>query len=321
MKPNRTFQNIYSKIHKHVWDIEWDCLSNGCTKKSINSHLIQQRGILNTLTDNGHLYELKSVDVFKMKYDEAPFEFKKIGIRNAISYPLFCNECDTKIFKDIETEPIDFTKYRSNILLSYRALCAELRKKQRTIEIYTRMHNSNILQNQFNDEQKEDNESLLKGTELGIKDLKKYKLILESEITNGTNTFTFKVLKYNLIKIYGSAIFTPIYPTTKADQEEPFNTIFIHILPYNNALYIIIGYHNSFKDTWIIDYVKSWENLTKEKLEIKLTDLFTVHIESWGLSPSLFEKIPTDRINALKKHWNKGMNYASQQPVNFNLFS
>lgn len=43
--------------------------------------------------------------------------------------------------------------------------------------------------------------------------------------------------------------------------------------------------------------VKSWNSLGADELGYKLTDLFVAHVEDWGMSPRLYEKIPENRFN------------------------
>ena len=42
----------------------------------------------------------------------------------------------------------------------------------------------------------------------------------------------------------------------------------------------------------------SWKGLSTEQLQVKLTDLFTARLETWGMSPSLYASISDD-----KKEW------------------
>ncbi|MCF8296451.1 MAG: efflux RND transporter permease subunit [Saprospiraceae bacterium] len=46
--------------------------------------------------------------------------FQKIGINQALTFPGFCNKHDTEIFREIETESIDFKNYKTNLLFSYK---------------------------------------------------------------------------------------------------------------------------------------------------------------------------------------------------------
>lgn len=113
------FKNARTKKHK--------CLL--CDEYAINSHLLQKNGILNFISYNNHIIQIKANDFFKAD-KEGIIDIKEIGINNAMSYPLFCNSHDTNVFAPIETEEHNLNSYRSHLLFSYRSLCAEIRKKK-----------------------------------------------------------------------------------------------------------------------------------------------------------------------------------------------
>lgn len=88
------------------------CMYPGCTNKSINSHIMQKNGILSSIAEDKHLWELK-IDNFKKEY----IGFKKKGINKIYTFLGFCIEHDTSVFKKIETEgKIDFDDYTSCLL-------------------------------------------------------------------------------------------------------------------------------------------------------------------------------------------------------------
>ena len=115
MKP----QNIIAKIRANVKKKDCECLFSDCENKSINSHLIQRNGILSNISIDGHLYELKVIDVNKFGKEKYPINFKKLGVKQALSYKLFCNKHDTNLFKNIENTKSNYESYESFVLFSY----------------------------------------------------------------------------------------------------------------------------------------------------------------------------------------------------------
>ena len=101
-------KKIIAQIDKNVKHKQWECLIDGCSEIAINSHLIQQNGLLNNISINGHLIELRMRDAFKWNKEESPIVFQQIGIRKALSYKVFCNKHDTQIFKPIESNNVEF---------------------------------------------------------------------------------------------------------------------------------------------------------------------------------------------------------------------
>lgn len=326
-KDKNLFLNIIQNTTKNVNGKKWNCLIDDCEQTSINSHLLQVNGILNNLVENGHLIQIKPNDYFHIE-KKGFLSFKSLGIQQAISEYLFCNKHDTEIFKSIEGREIDFAIYSSQLLFSYRSLCCELRKKMKNIEIFTRLRNSNTLNNSnqpFISREYLDLE--IKGHKLGVKDMTRLKLEMEKEfLTKSSPNFVFKTCTYPLIKVCVSAVFSPIHPGYESvqkayTQEQPLNTVFVNVIPQADNLKIILGYHKDYVDSWIIDYVESWDTQSIITLQQNLTNLLTTKVETWSLSPSLFGQISSDSKQKLKDYWGSNAeNLLSNQQVNFNLF-
>lgn len=323
---NKEILKIVAKILRNVDSLKWKCLYPNCNEIAINSHLLQKNGILNYLAEDGHLYEIRGNDLFKIEKEGALIS-KRVGINKAISQPLFCNQHDTKIFREIETSPINFFDPRVQLLFSYRSLCSELRKKQKGIESFKRQAQSRILQMYTSNISEAYGKHTLKGFEIGAADLEKLKLDFEKAISeNEYANFEIKTYAFDLIKICASALFSPIQPDGKAlkkawEQEQPLNTIFINVIPQEKNLIIIVGYHKKFKDDWIIKYVNSWKGLNAYQLQQQLTDLISSRVETWSVAPSLYENIPKPIIKKFEKYWNSNsLNLSATQVIDFNLF-
>ncbi|UAB83510.1 hypothetical protein INR75_15210 [Zunongwangia sp. SCSIO 43204] len=313
-------QNIIAQIIKNVKKKNWNCLVNDCEKNSINSHLIQQNGLLSNITVKGHLIELKMSDANRWRKEEIPYEFKHLGIRQALSYKVFCNEHDTEIFEPIEKADKDFESYEAFTLFSYRAVCAEIRKKMMSIEQHNRIINANTLDGKID---KESIQLVINGNESGLKDLNFLKEKLEKEIESKEDKYSYFTYKYPKIDIYASAVFSANdldYP--KEDGALDVKNIYIHILPLEEEIIISTGYHNEHTSDEIKEWCKSWDNLSQEDLELKLTELFSRNIENWGISPSLFEKLKNENkkkyIEVLKK--NASYFGIAKNKDHFNLF-
>ena len=220
---------VIAAIIQNVHKKDWECIVDCCKEKAINSHLLQRNGILENVSVNGHLIEYKQKDPFSWKADSPPFEMKRIGIKKALSLSLFCKVHDNLIFKEIEIHPLDLDLYRVHLLLSYRVVCAEIRKKQINVEQFSRFINAESLKGEIGLERLK---RFKEGNELGIIDLKRYKNIFEDELKNESSRFTFKVYKYTFLDIYGAAVFTTFDNlVTDLNQEMPLNSIFIYCHP------------------------------------------------------------------------------------------
>lgn len=265
------------------------CMCPECDKAAINSHLLQRNGILNHIAKNGHLYEIRQEDFFKWHKSE-PMRIKKVGIMQAISFPLFCSEHDTNIFKPIEGDIVDFDDYRSQLLFSYRALCAELYKKKCNQIRHDIWHDSNM------------KKESIEGTDKALKDLKYYKYLFETELKNPKNKFTFYHRSYSFVGICasGTCSYEPVDYNSPLSVESAINKkvwdgFFINVIPQKDSLEIIIGYHKNHVNSDLRRYVESWKNLSFDNLQRKLTDLFCTRLETWSMSPDVYDSISEDK--------------------------
>lgn len=317
MDVDREVAKIIDRIKKNVQNLEWECVCNGCHEKAINSHLLQRNGILNSITDNGHLMEVRTAHIFKWKKDNPPVEFKKVGINNALSQHIFCSQHDTDLFKSIEQNNIDLDSYKTFLLLSYRATCSELRKKEIAGKEFYRFKESRTLPMKLTDYAVQ----FLSQNEEARKELKFYNEQLINELKDVSNgNFTFYHFEYDLMDIYASSIVT-MDGRQFIGNDEILHNLFIHIIPYNGKLHIITGYHNNYCNEELIDYVESWESLSVEELQRKLTHLFIFKIENWGLSVGLYKAIKQGKIEQFMDNL-KGFNvdYETPRSAQFNLF-
>lgn len=312
-------QNIIAQIDKNVKKKQWNCLVDDCTKTAINSHLIQQNGILSNISVEGHLVELKMVDAYKWSRLTPPIDFQSVGKTQALSHKIFCNSHDTDIFQPIENTKTNFETYESFLLFSYRVVCAEISKKRLSIERNNRLINANTLTGKID---KEALQLVVNGNELGINDLKVLKKELETEIKSNSEKYPFFVYKYPKIPVYASAVFSATdldFP--REDGALDLENIYIHILPLEEETLILVGYHNKYASKDTIKYCQSWKNLSDKELEFKLSGLFASNIENWGISPDLFQKLKEKSKSKYIELLRKNVSYFGiSRESDFNLF-
>ena len=282
----------YAKQEAIINKRKWLCMCPNCNKVAINSHLLQRNGILNHITCDGHLYEVRLEDFFKWEKNN-PVTFRKVGIMQAISFPLFCSDHDTNIFKRIEGGKIDFDDYIGQLLFSYRALCAEIFKKQCNL-IRQEIWSVDIIK-----------QKSIEGTDRALNDLKYYKYLFESEIKHPQKKFTFYHHSYPFIGICasGTCSYEPVdynssYSIDSVNNKKVWDGFFINIIPQKESLEILLGFHNNHVNREMRNYVESWKGLSFVNLQKKLTDLFCVRLETWSMSPDVYKSLSEE-----KKRW------------------
>lgn len=319
-KELRTIQNLMGKIAKHVKDKKWSCFVNGCTKEAINSHLLMQNGILNYVAENGRLVELRTKKPEAFKKNELPFSFKEVGIKQAISFPLFCDMHDTALFKEIEDGHVDYQKYRHLVLYCYRSICAEIRRKEIIVEQLSREIKSHELSAFLSPTIQYEKRISKEGQIRGIEDLEYYKSQFLLDINNGTKNYSFFSLSIPIKGVYASTISTLFSTGEEAMYDNILNIFIFHLIPKYNSSQLVMGYHNNHVNDRILDYIDRWNNVKDDKIGYMLTGLLG-QVETWGMSPSVYKQISTEQIQKFYKLLEDNVTTSDQYPIErMNLF-
>lgn len=97
------------KLEKKAKEAKRKCYVNGCKNFAINSHSVQERGVLNRISERGHLYEFDIV-----LWTEGLVKLKKIGIAQATAFKGFCSEHDTKLFRKLKQKKLSLMIMKLN---------------------------------------------------------------------------------------------------------------------------------------------------------------------------------------------------------------
>jgi hypothetical protein len=309
---------ILNQIQANAHKKKWKCLSPDCSLEAVNSHLLQKNGILSNIAVNSHVYKLtfkKTID--ETKGGEAIFE--REGINDAMAYPIFCNDHDCHIFKTIESSSLNLEEYKAQLLFTYRSLCCELHKKMVGVEYYKRVLESRTLDLYID---KNNYVYLKQSYDLGVQDCIFYKSQIEHDLRDNSRNYFFKVFKYPLLKICASALFTPLNESETGTGLVPFKYVFINIIPYNNNLFVLLGYHKSHLNAWMKNYINSWSNLDDLSFQQKVSEVLATRIETFCLSPSIVDKMRPEKRNLFLNFSEKNLyNFYENQSFSENIFS
>lgn len=95
-----------------------------CDRKAIQSHTIQKNRGLRAIAEDGHVLSFK-LGLEDLIRTQGKFEPKRLGIRQASTFPGFCNKHDTDVFAPVEVGTLSLDR-EAAFLLSYRATCYEV---------------------------------------------------------------------------------------------------------------------------------------------------------------------------------------------------
>lgn len=323
---DKKIKNLIFELLERAKSKERECPYKDCNLKSIKSHLIQKNGILNNISENGHLFNL-TISPFQPNF----FKFQQIGINEkALTFLGFCSKHDNELFKEIERTSPDLTSYNSMLLLSYKALMNEKRKKEIIIDQFNRVLNSNTLKAHLDDNYFNKLINDIYQHNMAINDCIFYENIFYEDLEYPLKeNFIFKSIELDKLPICASGAFS--FNTTREmffeiksgirKEEEPFSQIFFHLLPTENSTLLIMGclkkdfqYFKSYLDNFFSN------DLNKSLRQI--TNLLLLQLENWLCSPSFYEnnlKQKEQKIIEITRFATK--NYDERLiDLNFNLF-
>jgi len=280
------FAKIFSKcFNKAIKNLNV-CYHPKCTKKSINSHLLQKNGILSKIAPDKHLWQL-GINHFK----EPIHTFERKGINQIFSFNCFCNHHDTDLFKNIETEKIDFSDYETGLLFSLRSLYNEIFRKE--VNIQTNKCLIKEVPKTY------DNPSFKESTrqeELGLKDLQHIENDIWNDLENDTQSYVFESREISKMELCISSFFN--YDTTNemhryirenGKEMDRVAEIFINCFPQEDKSILLMGYNKKDEDK-LKGYFYTFFKEKEKKVQRKITNLALFNCETWVASDD-FHKI------------------------------
>lgn len=272
----KEIQGVIFELGKRAKIKDRKCLFKGCSNLAIESHLLQQNGILDSIKDDtNHLWEQK-IEHFKHE-----FYFDKVGIGNAFTFKGFCSHHDDELFKSIEAKSIDFNSYRSQLLFSYRVLMNEKRKKEINIDHYTRILDSFKLKLFLNEKYLEQLSALKKSNELGLSDIETYESAFLSNLKDESKQdFQFIAREISRIDLCISSVFTheslkERIPFLQMNPNYQSTDIYLHLFPLATTSIIIIGcLKERVSNCW--SYIEEFESADNSRCLKKINDLIVL---------------------------------------------
>lgn len=318
-KDKKKVLQIFSNIHKRVCQLSLPCMCIGCSEPSINSHLLQKKGILSKVFESGHMYEPRPSNIFQEKFINNPSELKMVGVEQALSVHTFCKTHDENIFGEIEKGNLELNNYRHCLLLSYRTVCAEARRKEYEVKVYRKFIESNTIRQIVNAKQLDGLERIQCGFKLGQRDLLSYRSKIEKELEQPKNEYMFYHKEFSISGIYCSTTLS-LGNILDTNLEKPLDLFLLHVIPTENKTHIVLGFDKNCESNWAKLYFQELMSKDDNTIEEYLTSLL-IRTDGWGISPSVYEELSKDKISQFFKLYDEDRDaFISQRYENFNLF-
>lgn len=311
---------IIHNVQKNCNRKQWTCMFPGCDKTAINSHYLQQRGILNTISISHNYVMFQRKNIMNDNDTERSIIVPtNKGIHHVLTQPIFCTEHDTSLFQKIEQREIDFSDKESLLLLCYRTICGELRKVEKCLfellSIYS-YPEIEILDQEYSNRL------------IAICNYyQRIKLRIEEDLLffqNGNNTeistkYIFVHLSLPKLEIFGSGIAGGSIITN--NMQKNYSYYFIHIIPQRDSLHLLFIYDIDNISTADLLDILGWETKSIKDLGCQLTYLLSHKIEGFGMSKELFNLIAPESIEKFCSIIAKsGLGIINNEEFTFDLF-
>lgn len=266
--------------------------------------MLQKNGILRQISENNHLIENRPSNPFAIDFDGIS-EFKSVGINEVYTFPGFCPFHDTELFKNIESNSdLNFRQLEQQILFGYRGLCQELRRKEIGIEVLTELISV------FPKHMLETVSDTIDGFKDAIKNMNFFKQEFETSMnSHNYHPYYFSTIEIPRLEV---CISVPLnigelvipedgdYEKWKASKKIPFVTSFINLFPTNNASIFIAGFHKNYPCAWTEQLLEKMKSNDPKVVLKEVSDLITLRLEFWAMSPTLFRSIGDEKLDAYK---------------------
>lgn len=322
----KKLETIIENARKKIRKKKWKCMSPSCNSNSIKSHVLQKNGILNQISKDRHLIQPFVPSLFRFD-NKNVIELGKVGLNKVFTFPGFCNKHDTEIFKPIESKSIEFKSKKVQLLFSYRALCQEIWRKIKFLEMVK------LIEPQINPIISDHIETFKFGNKSGVRNLRFFKKEIERELAQPKEQlFKFYTLEIPKIDI---CISIPLnighkeiikenlekYGTKDLSNWKIVNTSFLNVFPFHDKLVIIAGYHKKYPCPWIKELIERLSINNLEAIKKILSELITFKLDYWCMSPSLWENIGIENQNKFKLLYSENFyNTSTKIKTEFNLF-
>lgn len=221
----------------------YKCLCPGCTKNSINSHLVQQHPFLESIAESGYLYQILDNEIDPRSGDTNDLKERQLSIRNALSFPLFCAEHDNNLFKPIETGQLVVSSVDTFLRFGLRALASQRFLEAKRQVLY---QNTGFDGWPF-DLQRDYSKHIIDRFDYTIS------VLLKDINAQSFNDYVHDVIELPFQPICGSDAVVDedemAYSYEGGDREvRPLSVLFLTLLPYpeSKRLKLLIGYNKKY---------------------------------------------------------------------------
>ena len=267
-----------NKARKHGYR----CLCTGCQNKSINSHLVQQHPYLESIAEDGLLYQIIDNEIHPLSGDFNDYKEVIRPISNTLSMPLFCAHHDNDLFKSIEAGSMELNSVKTFLLFSFRALASQRYLEERRNVQY---QNTGFEGDLF-EFQAAYSSHIIARFDSTLK-------LLYGDIFSGHfEDYVFKVVTLPYIPVCGSDVAVDDDEMSRSYCNgnrtiRPLDGLYMTLLPSvtKDSLHAIVGYHSKH----VSEGQKRFFNRVLDDSTNETAFELLYRMKNWCAAPSLFK--------------------------------
>jgi hypothetical protein len=283
------FDKTRKKLFEKALSRKRTCILPECNRPAIQSHIIQRRGVLSEIISDNHLYEVSF-----LQYPNLHYIIKRVGWKNAMTFPGLCAVHDSSLFNRIERDQLNYEDYKTLLLLSFRPMLHELRIKQIVTEVFGKIGRHPLTA------PKADPISIrvaIEAETLTIWDLEYLLTCLREDLKSDSRHFQFHLFTLPRVEVCTSVIFSlqsladsfRSFPVIDLKQKEPVSNVLFHLIPSASDTKLVIGYLAEFEKN-TRPRIAHFEQLPTEHLLKEVSDILIKSCETWACSGAFYEK-------------------------------
>lgn len=275
------FLNRFGNARDKARRFHYKCLCPGCKKNAINSHLVQQHPFLESVAEEGKVYQIKDNEIDPRSGDFSDSREQILSIRHVLSMPLFCSEHDNNLFKPIESREIGYDSAQTFLLFSLRALASQRYLEEKRQVLY---QNSGFEGEAFV-VQRDYSKHILDRFDSTIG-------LLYGDVASLVyDDYVFQMVDLPYMPVCGSDAIVDENEMVEAYSGgnmavKPLNVLYITLLPIKDdqVVKVIIGYHKRYVGQRQKQFYQQVGTDNSKKMLLELI----FRMKNWCSSPSLF---------------------------------
>ncbi len=295
---NFMFSQIKKKFDRCLWP------TMDCKNKSCRAHSIQNQGVLETLSEKGHVIMFKG----RISLETGPaIDFEPISRNKATTFTGLCNPHDTYLFAPIDKNEIDVTNSEHLFLLAYRSVFREYHAKLKGAFDIQSSYLKGIEIGRFNPEIKDDAFVMATTALLESHAFFRFKSYWDiSYFEKNFKSINHEIIVHSDLKpsVAVSSTYSIGYSDEIEGPEFDYSLVVLNVFSFDGKVFIIFSYPK-VHEKFVKDHISFFLGLSGQHQLHQISKLILRHCENFVIAPSYFKSLSPEQIDAMKKYFVK----------------